>query len=456
MLFNDTIAAIATPPGEGGICIIRLSGSSAVAIADKIFSKNLSDAETHTLHFGKILRSDGSVIDQALAGVMLAPKSYTGENVVELSCHGGVLCAKEVLLRCIEAGARFALAGEYTKRAFLNGKLDLSQAEAVTDIINSKSEMALEAGVNQLEGALSKRINDIRDELMLLMASIGAEADFPDEGVSDIDETVLTDKLNSCISLLDELLSSAREGKIAKDGISAVIAGCPNAGKSSIFNALLQRSRAIVTDIPGTTRDTIEECIQIDGALFKFIDTAGIRNTDNAVEKIGVNLAYSSLDSAELVIFAADLSRPPCADDIEISGRIKSKKVILVLNKTDILSGGHDELYKKLFPRAETVYTCASSGEGINLLKQTISRMFALGGIMPSNKTLLYNTRHIEAVTRAKESLILARDAFKAGTPLDFTAIDIENALNYLGSITGSTVSEEIVDKIFSEFCVGK
>ena len=447
---DDTIAALATPAGTSGIAVIRVSGKNAIDICGKIFSKDISEVLTHTAHFGKII-NNGKIIDQVLVTVMRAPGTYTGENTVEISCHGSMTVVREIMGALFESGARQAKAGEFTKRAFLNGKLDLVQAEAVIDIINSKSETALESGINQLEGSLSEKINEIRNKLLKIMAWIGAEADFPEEGISGFSDEAFCKDAEEILKEIEILLVSAKEGKYIREGISTVLTGKPNAGKSSLLNRLLQKKRAIVTDIEGTTRDKVEEYLQVGGITLKLIDTAGIRNTENEVEKIGVDIALNEITAADLVLYIADTSEKPSSEDAEIIEKIKDKKMIMVLNKSDI--GKNGEEYLKL-AKCKNVSISAKTGEGIDDLKNVIVEMFKNTGI--ENSVTVTNLRHTEAILRAKNLVEHAYKEYKSGMPVDFAAVDIQSAVESLGEITGMTVSEEIVDKIFKEFCVGK
>ena len=451
-MVNDTIAALATPPGMSALAVIRLSGEDSVKIADRLFSKNILNAASHTVHFGKIHDTDGHIIDEVLVTVMLAPRSYTGENSVEISCHGSMTAVRKIILALIECGARQALAGEFTKRAFLNGKMDLCRSEAVIDIIHSKSELALEKGIEQLSGSISDKINEIRNKTVYLAAALSSEADFPDEGVSGLTDEFIEETLTEVIEKTDKLLETAKTGKYIRDGIAVSLTGRPNAGKSSVLNALAGEQKAIVTNIPGTTRDTVEDYINIGNICVKLMDTAGIRNTDDEVEKIGVRRARTAAEHADLILYVADVSSPPNSYDIEIVDFIKNKNVVMLLNKEDI-SKDYEEEYKKLI-NAPCIYTSAVCGSGFDELKDIISKMFETG--KAASEVTLTNIRHADALTRAGKRLHTAYEAFKSGIPADFMAVDIEAAVSAFGEITGISVSEEIVDTIFKEFCVGK
>ncbi|MBQ3053511.1 MAG: tRNA uridine-5-carboxymethylaminomethyl(34) synthesis GTPase MnmE [Clostridia bacterium] len=456
---NNTIAAIATPIGTGGIGIIRISGENALKIASRVFiSKNKSDVlsyKTHTLHFGAVVNSQGKTIDQALLSYMKAPHSYTGEDVVELSCHGGITCVKQVLEQVLAQGASLAGRGEFTKRAFLNGKMDLSQAEAVIDIINSKNEKALSSAVNQLEGTLSHKINSLRDKLVMVMAYIEAETDFPEDDISGLSEDQVIKNLEEVLEGLSNLLHTAHKGRLIREGISTAIVGRPNVGKSSLLNALLGETRAIVTDIPGTTRDIIEEYLNLGNITLRLIDTAGIRNTEDTVEQIGVNLALSRAEAAQLVLFVGDLSLIPSSEDKEILEKIKDKPHIMVLNKSDKELGDAFENYSALSP-CKKVKISAKNLLGVEELTKEIEELFHLGEIQEDDSLILTNLRHIESITSAKASVSRALEEIKAGMPADMLYIDIFDALSSLGEVVGMTVSEEVVDKVFEKFCVGK
>ena len=400
---NSTIAAIATPMGTGGIGIVRISGKDALNVAKKVFipaKKNL-EYISHTIHYGKIADNCGNIIDEALLSNMKGPHSYTGEDVVEINCHGSITSVKKVLELVLLSGATLAGKGEFTKRAFLNGKLDLAQAEAVIDIINSRSERALSVAVNQLEGKLSEGINKIREYLVEVMAYVEAETDFPEDDVSGLNTDEVLERLESAKKELLHLLESSKYGMIFREGISCAIIGRPNVGKSSLMNNLLGKTRAIVTDIPGTTRDFIEESLSLGYFSLNIIDTAGIRETGDVVEKIGVDTALLAANDAHLVLFVADLSVLPSKDDKLIAEKIKEKPVIMILNKTDIERDHAEEEYRKLIS-CPTVKLSAISGAGAPLLKEEVEKLFSLNKI-DENSALLTDIRHKESVTRALE-----------------------------------------------------
>ncbi len=454
---NSVIAAIATPLGVGGIGIIRLSGDDSLLVASKVFIPKKGDVisfKTHTVHYGKIADKNGKIIDEALLTYMEGPHSYTGENVVELSCHGSLTSVKKVLEAVLDSGATLAGKGEFTKRAFLNGKLDLTQAEAVIDVINSKSERTLTTAVNQLEGKLSKGINEIREKLVEIMAYIEAETDFPEDDVSGLDKNQVLERLCNIENELSLLLSSADYGILLRSGIVTAIVGRPNVGKSSLMNNLLGKNRAIVTDIPGTTRDFIEESLSLGDITLDIIDTAGIRETGDIVEKIGVDKAMEMAMEARLVLFVADLSVMPEEEDVFLAEKLKNRPVIMVLNKTDKEISGAESAYRKLLS-CPTVKLSAINESGALLLRDEIEKLFALDKI-DENTAILTDIRHKESVTCALNSVKRAISALNSGYSADMLYVDIFDALTSLGEIIGMSVSEEVVDKIFAKFCVGK
>ncbi|WP_333887431.1 tRNA uridine-5-carboxymethylaminomethyl(34) synthesis GTPase MnmE [Clostridium sp.] len=455
----DTIAAISTSLGEGGIAIVRVSGSMALKIVNSIFrgknNKGLNNMKTYTMRYGYIIeRETNEILDEVIVSYMKGPKSFTAEDVVEINCHGGVTVTNKVLMEVIKAGARIAEPGEFTKRAFLNGRIDLSEAEAVIDIIRAKTDLSMKSAVMQSQGKVSNEINNLREKLLEVIAHIEATVDYPEEDMEQATSHNVSIKLKQIIEALEKILKNAEQGKIIRDGLNTVIVGKPNVGKSSLLNALLSENRAIVTDIPGTTRDVIEEFINIDGIPIKIVDTAGIRKSNDLVEKIGVEKSIEKINEADLVILMLDLSREIDEEDKEIINYIKDKKSIIILNKKDLKQKLNlDEISG--FKSEYIIKISASSGEGIDNLKQGIKDLF-FNGKIESKDILITNARHKEAVFKAKESCLSALKALKDTDAIDLASIDIRNAWLSLGEITGDTLEENIIDKIFSKFCLGK
>lgn len=454
---SDTITAIATPIGVGGLGVIRISGDEAFAVADKIFRTvsahtTLADAKSHTIHYGHIVNPQtGETVDEVMAAVMRAPRTFTAENVVEISTHGSPLVLRRVLELIIEAGARMAQAGEFTKRAFLNGRLDLSRAEAVLDVIHADSDISLKSAMNRLEGGLMYEIDKIREPLLYTSAQFAAAVDYPDDEIADLSEESLRKTLTDAIDNCKRLISGADCGRIARDGVVCAIAGRPNVGKSSLLNLLTNSQRAIVTDIEGTTRDIIEESVIIDGVAVRLFDTAGIRDANDEVEKIGVARSKDCIGEADLVLLVFDGSTPLTDEDREMLALTEGKKRIFVINKSDLPS----KLNTDMPEFAQAVSISTKTAFGIDELKRQISDICAFEKINSSNM-LISNMRHLEALTAAKASLENALDALNAGIPMDMCSIDVSSALESLGLITGASVSTDIADKIFAEFCVGK
>ncbi len=455
----DTIAAISTPIGVGGIGVIRISGSDALLIADKIFKAPngslLAEQPSHTIHYGHIVDpKTNKKADEVLVSVMRAPKTFTAEDVVEISTHGSPTVLKKVLLLVLQNGARHAENGEFTKRAFMNGRIDLSRAEAVIDIISANSDAAISNALNQLEGSLYDKIEEIREPLIYALAQFAAAVDYPDEDISELTEQKLASILEECLAKCDLLLDSATDGRIAKEGILCVLAGKPNAGKSSMLNALAGAERAIVTDIAGTTRDIIEENITIDSVAIRLIDTAGIRQTDDTVEKIGVERCVKYIEGADVVIVLLDASRPLDDEDISVLKLSEGKKRIVILNKSDLEQVIEKSDYEKYINDDIVINASMVDGNGLEKIKETIIGICENKGTAKS--VMLSNVRHIAAVTRATQALKNAQNTLSCGMPMDLCAIDVSSALEELGQITGISISEDIVDKIFKEFCVGK
>lgn len=454
----STIAAVSTPPGEGGISIIRISGSDAIAVADKVFcnprGKRLCDAAANTVTYGYALKADGTKADEVLVTVFRAPHSYTGEDVAEINCHGGMISTREILSAVTAAGAEPAAPGEFTKRAFLNGRIDLSQAEAVIDIINSKSNLSHSVAVNQLGGALSREINNIREKLLSLLAHIQVLIDYPDEELEPLDDDEFDNTLSSALGAVDALLSTADCGAIIKGGVATAIIGKPNVGKSSLLNLLAGHDRAIVTDIAGTTRDAIEESVNLGSVSLRLADTAGIHETDDVIENIGVDKSKKYINDAQLVLFVADGKAPLDDDDRAIISAIGGKRAIALINKTED-GCAFDE--KELGDGFDAVIMFSvHKKKGLSELTNAIEQMFDIGSITNGDGGVVTSVRHKDALMRAHSCLAAALDALRSGIPQDMISVDIQSAVSALGEIVGQTVGEEVVDRIFHNFCLGK
>jgi tRNA modification GTPase len=456
-MLDDTIAAIATPIGEGGLAVIRLSGATAFAVADKCFepagksSVKPSAAATHTIQFGKIVRA-GQLIDEVLLAVLRAPRTFTREDTVEISCHGGILPAKLVLDTLLAAGARLAEPGEFTKRAFLNGRIDLTQAEAVADLIHSRTELALAAANEQLAGKLSRRINQVRDDLMHVLAHVEAHIDFPEEDIAPDTKDQLLKRIEAGVAFMDELLRTADEGQILRRGIRAAIVGRPNAGKSSLLNQLLGRDRAIVSPIAGTTRDTIEETANIRGIPVVFIDTAGLREAHDEIEREGIRRSRETLAQAELILHVFDAAEPLTDTDKNYLAEFAGKKTILVRNKTDLPL----KLDLPAAANAPVADVCCTGGQGIEALKDTIKNLVWAGKIHGEMAQATINSRHQDALNRARTAARQAADALARDASLEFVAFDLRIAANAVGEVVGKTATEDLLDIVFSTFCLGK
>lgn len=454
----DTIAAIATSIGEGGISIIRVSGDKSIDIVNSIFigknNRKLHDLKSYTMRYGHIVDKNGVRLDEVIISYMKGPKSFTAEDTIEINCHGGVVGTNRILQEIIRAGARMAEPGEFTKRAFLNGRIDLSQAEAVIDIIRAKTELSMKSALMQSEGTISKEIKIIRNKLLSVIAHIEATVDYPEEDMEEVTAGKVSEDVTEIISEVDMLLSTADEGKILREGLSTVIVGKPNVGKSSLLNALVKEKRAIVTDVPGTTRDVIEEYISIEGIPVKIVDTAGIRETEDIVEKIGVEKSKEKIDEADLVILILDLSNRLTHEDREIIDYIKDKKYIVLLNKSDLDGKIEREELQSLKSKYITNIS-VKTGEGLNLVKEHIKDLF-FNGEIKTEGIFVTNNRHKESLVRAKENLEASLNALEFTSAIDLASIDIRNAWMNLGEITGEALEEDIIHKIFSEFCLGK
>lgn len=473
---TDTIAAIATAISNAGIGIIRVSGEEAVSIVHKIYrnknhKKVLENYLSHTIHYGFIVAEDGSDIDEVMVSVMRAPYSYTMEDTVEINCHGGALMMKKILMAVIHAGARMAEPGEFTKRAFLNGRIDLSKAEAVMDIIHAKNEFALRTSMKQLTGSVSEKVSALRDQILYEIAFIESALDDPEHISLDGYEEALSAKVEEMEKELQKLLSSADNGRILKEGIRTAIVGKPNVGKSSLLNLFMGQERAIVTDIAGTTRDTLEETVRFGDITLNMIDTAGIRSTEDTVEKIGVERAKKITEDADLILYVIDSSEALDENDEAILKLIKGKKTIILLNKSDLQEVTDQEKVKKLYETivdsddkdrkdwGQTISLLrisAKEKEGLNALKNLIGNYFLNGVIVSENELYITNLRHKEAIMEALESMGRVRQSLDRHMPEDFYSIDLMGAYASLGKILGEEVEEDLVDKIFAEFCMGK
>lgn len=446
---EDTICAISTALGVGGISIIRVSGKDAIKIVNSIFKgKNLEKVKSHTINYGHIIY-DGKIIDEVLVSVMLSPKTYTKEDIVEINSHGGIATTNKILEILLENGCREAEPGEFTKRAFLNGRLDLVEAESVMDVINAKTESARDLSVNNLSGSLSKIIKNVKKEILELEANIEVNIDYPEyEDIEDMTNKKVQTVLENILPKFKKLIDESKTGKIINEGLNVAIVGSPNVGKSSLLNALLEEEKAIVTDIPGTTRDIVEGRMNINGLLVNFIDTAGIRETTDTVEKIGVNIAKDKIDKADLVILVLDGSKPVSESERKLVTSIQNKPHIFFVNKSD--------LPKKIDIDLDAIYGSVKDRVGLDELKKRIYNSVIKDGLIDKDMTYVSNSRQLALIKKAYKSLNSALEEAKSGVPVDLIEIDLDNAKNYLGDILGDNYSEELLDDLFSRFCIGK
>lgn len=459
-LMDRTIAAIATAPGEAGIGIVRISGDESINILKKVFRPKkgmaVEDMPSRTVVYGHAVDGNGGVLDEVLAIIMRSPYSYTTEDVVELHCHGGIVPVRRIMQEVLKNGAEMAEPGEFTKRAFLNGRIDLAQAEAVIDVITSKTETGLNAALNQLEGELSGEIRQVMDKLLAMLAHIEASIDFPEHDVEEITVGNINRMLLEAKTSVEALLESFDEGKLVRDGLKTSIIGRPNVGKSSLLNVLLRENRAIVTEVPGTTRDIIEEYLNIGGLLIRLVDTAGIRDTEDIVERIGVERTKEAIKDSDLVILVIDASVELTAEDIEIIDMIEGKRVIAALNKID-LGGLHNrERLNKLFGEENTIEMSVRNGVGINRLEDRIKALVFQGKLSINKNSMVTSIRHKNLLDRALSNIEKALTSIEDDIPVDLVSVDIREAWSCLGAITGDTVEEDIVNEIFSKFCIGK
>ncbi len=457
---TDTIAAIATAVSTSGIGIIRISGEDAIRTASRVYraknpQKNLMAVKSHTLHYGFIYDGD-ELIDEVMVAVMRSPNTYTKEDTVEIDCHGGILVMNQILNVLLKNGCRLAEPGEFTKRAFLNGRIDLSKAEAVMDIIHSKNEFALKASMKQLRGGVSDKVRSLRDRILSEIAYIEAALDDPEHISLENYPALLEEKILQIKNELKQMLDNADQGKLLKEGLQTVIVGKPNAGKSSLLNVLVGEDRAIVTSIAGTTRDVLEESIKLHGIGLNIIDTAGIRETEDEVEKIGVDKARSYAEMADLILYVVDSSRPLDEDDASVLEIITDKKVIVLLNKTDLAQVVSEQEIQQRLPAASIIRTSMKDNTGIDLFEDTIKAMFFGGEIAVNDELYITNQRHKEALAEAHESMEMVLQSLAQKLPEDFYSIDLMSAYASLGRILGEEVGEALVNEIFAKFCMGK
>ena len=452
----STIVAISTAPGNAGIGIVRLSGEKSIEIINKIFKPvNEGEIKGYTIKYGNIVDSENEAIDEVLVSFFIAPKSYTGENMCEINSHGNNIVLKRILDLCIENGAELAEAGEFTKRAFLNGRIDLVQAEAVIDIINSKSELERKAAVKGLEGELSNQLKKIKAKILDILTDVEASIDYPEYDIEERSSIQISKEAEKIAQELGRLEESFERGKLLRDGVSVAIVGKPNAGKSSLLNKILKEERAIVTDIEGTTRDTIEEFVNIKGITFKIIDTAGIRKADNEIEKIGIDKSKKALREADLILAIFDISKDLTEEDLEILNSLKQRKAIILLNKKDLNVSKLEKDRLKVSSN-NILEVSVKENEGIEELYDNMAQVFNIGEIETENTYIITNIRHKQAIKNAKDSINQAIEVINNKMPVDITAIYFKQAVEEINKITGENVTDDIINEIFSKFCLGK
>ena len=457
----DTIAAISTAPGEGAIGIVRISGDLAISIASSIYqcgTKQLEEQKTHTIHYGHIVDpKSGEIYDEVMVSVLRAPKTFTREDIVEINCHGGIVAINRVLQLVLRMGARLAEPGEFTKRAFLNGRIDLSQAEAVMDLIRAKTDKSMQLAMRQLDGQLSHLIQNLRQEILNTLAQVEVNIDYPEyDDVEEMTLQLLREKTQQVLQGIRALLNTASQGKILRDGLKTAIVGRPNVGKSSLLNVLLREEKAIVTDIAGTTRDTIEEYVNVRGVPLQLIDTAGIRETDDVVEKIGVERSRKALKEADFVLLLLNQSETLQEEDIRLLETTKGMKRIILFNKTDLPSKLSKEDIDPYANEEEIVTTSMLNKEGIDQLEEKIAGYFFQGQMNERDATYLSNTRHIALLEKAEQALVEVQNGIEMEMPVDLIQIDFTRAWDLLGEITGDSVQDELLTQLFSQFCLGK
>lgn len=458
----DTIAAISTPMGEGAIAIVRLSGEDAIIIADKVFKgvggKKLKDVPSHTIHYGHIIDSKTEeVIEEVMVSVMRAPKTFTRENVVEINCHGGLVSVNRVLQLVLYSGARLAEPGEFTKRAFLNGRIDLSQAEAVMDLIRAKTDRAMNVAIGQMEGRLSRLIKTLRQEILEVVAHVEVNIDYPEyDDVEEMTHKMLKEKAYYIRDELKKLLQTSHQGKILREGLSTVIIGRPNVGKSSLLNSFVQENKAIVTDIPGTTRDVIEEYVNVRGVPLRLVDTAGIRETEDIVERIGVERSRKVLKEADLILLVLNYADELTKEDEQLFEAVEGMDVIVIINKTDLEQKINMEKVKELAKNHRIVTTSLLEDKGVDELEEAIAAMYFQGSIEAQDMTYVSNSRHIALISQALQAIEEVMNGIEVGTPIDIIQIDLTRTWDLLGEIIGDSVQDGLINQLFSQFCLGK
>ncbi|KFL43690.1 tRNA modification GTPase [Lysinibacillus sp. BF-4] len=461
-MYMDTIAAISTPMGEGAIAIVRLSGDKAVEIADRVFrapnNKQLAQQTTHTIHYGHLIEpKTDEVVEEVMLSLMRAPRTFTREDVVEINCHGGLTSVNRVLKLVLTNGARLAEPGEFTKRAFLNGRIDLSQAEAVMDLIRAKTDRAMNVALNQMDGKLSRLIGDLRQALLETLAQVEVNIDYPEyDDVEEMTVPVLLEKCGWVSQEIDKLLQTSSQGKILREGLSTVILGRPNVGKSSLLNSLVQENKAIVTDIAGTTRDIIEEYVNVRGVPLRLVDTAGIRETEDIVERIGVERSRQVLREADLILFMVNGAEPLGDEDRRLFETIEAMDYIVVVNKTDLPQQIDMNEVQVLAGNHRIVTTSLLEEQGVIELEEAIAALFFEGNVESGDLTYVSNARHIALLHQAKEAVEEAIHGAEAGVPVDMVQIDVTRTWEILGEIIGDTVQESLINQLFSQFCLGK
>jgi len=456
---TDTITAISTPLGEGAIAIVRLSGPKAISISNQIFKgKNLAEVDSHTIHYGKVIDPEtGDMAEEVFITVFKAPKTYTKEDIVEINCHGGIVSVNRVLEIVLSRGARLAEPGEFTKRAFLNGRIDLSQAEAVMDLIRAKTDQAMNVALNQMDGRLSRLIRNLRQQLLEVVAHVEVNIDYPEyDDVEEMSHQMMRTKTKEVHQEIKKLLEVAKKGKILREGIGTAIIGRPNVGKSSLMNALVQETKAIVTEIPGTTRDTIEEYVNIHGVPLRLIDTAGIRETDDIVERIGVERSKKVLSESDLILLVLNNNEELTTEDIKLFEAVKGIETIVIINKIDLQQKINIEQVKEIANNMPIITTSLLKDEGLDELETAIAEIFFSGELDTRDLTYVSNIRHIQLLKESKQALEDAMKSLEIHMPLDIVQIDVTRTWEFLGEIIGETASDQLIDQLFSQFCLGK